>query len=80
MTKYPIKVVDLIDVVMKNRKALEAHMDAADAKLYGGALFVLKEEIDKMPEGKEALMETEIVFFDDKNKNSELVFSISKSE
>lgn len=77
---YPIKTMDLLDVIMKNQEAIRQHFALGDTKLYGTALFLAKEEIENMPEGKEAVIESEIVFFDDSKSNSELVYSIAKCE
>lgn len=80
VVNFPIKSEELLDVIMNNREELKAHFDAKDAKLYGSALFVLKEEMEKLPDGKEALMASEIVSFDDKHSDNELVYGITKSE
>lgn len=77
---YPIKTMDLLDVVMKNQAALKAHFKQSDATLYGGALFLAKEEIEKLgPEGQAAITNSEIMAFDAKHANSELVYGITKS-
>jgi len=80
VVNFPIKIVDLLDVIMKNQEALKAQFGSGDAQLYGTALFLAKEEIEKLLYGKEAIMETELMAFDDKRSKSELVYGISKCE
>lgn len=80
VVNFPIKTKDFLDVVMRNRAALEKHFGPGDSKLYGTALFLAREEINKLDNGKEVILESELVAYDDKHSKSELVYGISKSE
>ena len=78
--KFPIKVKTFLDVIMKNRKALEAGFKKSDLKLYGTALFLVKETNENIEDEKEALLSKQFVAFDDKKSESELVYGIVKCE
>lgn len=77
----PIKTKDFLDVVMKNKAALEKHFGPRDSKLYGTALFLAREAINKLDDGnRDALLKSELLVFDDKHSKTELVYGICKSE
>ncbi len=75
---FPIKVADLVEVIMKYEDELKKNFCPRDHKLYGKALFLVKEYIENMPH--EAVKETEIVAYDGQHSNSELVYGIFKCE
>ena len=77
---FPIKIVDLLDVIMENKEALKEHFKPGDLELYGTALFLVKEEIESLPHGKDVIMKRELVAYDDKSSQSELVYGIGKCE
>ena len=80
VVNFPIKNTIILDVVENNKASLQSFFSKQDLKLYGSALFLAKGEILNMKEGKEELMQSEIVAFDDNNAESELVYGISKCE
>ena len=76
----PIKAADLLNFCKKYESELKAHFKPGDLKLYGTALFLVKEYVEKMAIGTQAILESEIVAFDARDSESELVYGIAKSE
>lgn len=77
---YPLGAQAFLEIVEKNKDVIEKNFKPGDSELYGTALFLVKEEIENWPDGKEAVMTSQLMAFNDKNCDKELVYGILKCD